>query len=188
MHRKALRTFTSSLAVLIMATGCTPSSDPLVERVTGANLGSLTIIDPEVKGYCQPMELFCRGPLFEPAFTAPADADPIEVCNAVVSLQAELGLVAYAATGGEAGVAENRHLVTDFCTAGLSQAIQIEDGSVVYEGTTLFDDGAADGMGKVTTIGREPDGTYYVVFSMSRNLDRVGWISYGASQPTHMAP
>ena len=188
MHRKILRTVTSSLAVLIMATGCTPNSDPLVERVIGANLGSLTIIDQDVQGYCQPMELFCSGPLFEPAFTAPADASPFDVCDAVVALQVELGLVAYAATGAEAGVADNSQLVTDFCAEGLSQAIQLDDGSMVYEGTTLFDDGSADGMGKVTTISREPDGTYYVVFSMSRNLDRVGWISYGTSQPTHMAP
>lgn len=167
--------------------GCTPSSDPVVDQVLAADLGALKLVNPEVKGYCYPTELFCSNPLFEPAFSAPATADPLEICDAVISLQSEIGLVAYAAEGAAAGKVENLQKLKDFCVEGFLQPLTNFDDSISYEGTVLFDDGATDGVGKVTVISRYADGTYFVVFSLSRNLSRVGWIPFG-DEPKHQKP
>lgn len=164
--------------------GCTPSSDPVVDQVLSADLGVLELVNPEVKGYCYPTELFCSNPLFEPAFTAPATADPVEVCDAVISLQDDIGLVAFAAQGAEAAKVESLNKVKKFCVEGFLQPITNFDDSISYEGTILFDDGLTDGVGKVTVISREANGSYFVVFSLSRNLDRVGWIPFG-EEPKH---
>lgn len=178
------------LGVLISAlglAGCTPSSDPVVDQVLAADLGVLKLVNPEVKGYCYPTELFCSNPLFEPAFSAPASADPAEVCDAVINLQSEIGLVAYAAEGADAGKVESLQKVKDFCVEGFLQPLTNFDDSISYEGTILFDDGLTDGVGKVTVIHRESNGSYFVVFSLSRNLDRVGWIPFG-DEPKHQKP
>lgn len=177
----------SALFALLCLSGCTPTSNPVVDQVLASDLGPLKLVNPEVKGYCYPTELFCSSPLFEPAYSAPASADPAEVCEAVISLQAEIGLVAYSAQGGEAGRVENLEAVKDFCVEGFLQPLTNFDDSVSYEGTVLFDDGSTDGVGKVTVISREANGSYFVVFSLSRNLDRVGWIPYG-DQPKHQKP
>ena len=187
MVKKTLASLGAALVFVLPAAGCTPTSDPVVDQVIYADLSPLSIVNKEVKGYCYPTELFCSGPLFEPAFDAPASADPIEICSAVVDLQAKIGLVAYAAAGADAGKVTDVQIVKDFCVEGLLEPLTNFDGSISYEGTILFDDGASDGVGKVTVISREADGKYFVVFSLSRNLDRVGWIPYG-TEPKHTKP
>ncbi|MFM2023924.1 MAG: hypothetical protein RIR89_1316 [Actinomycetota bacterium] len=177
MHSTAIRSVVVIALVTTGLVGCTPTTDPVVEKILAADLGQLTAVSDEVKGYCYPTELFCSNPIFEPAFSAPAEADPAGICNAVIDLQIEIGLVAYSTEGELANKVTNPDEVRDQCTTGLSQALEAEDGSTYYQGTVLFDDGATDGVGKVTVISRTEDG-YFVVFSVSRNLDRVGWISY----------
>lgn len=166
----------------VLLTGCTPTSDPVVDAITTADLGELRMVSDEVKGYCYPTELFCSSPLFEPAFSAPASVEPGEICDSVISLQLSIGFVAFSVAGEGAYPIEDPEQVRDLCKKGLSQALEAEDGSTYYLGVVLYDDGARDGVGKVTVIHRETDGSYFVVFSVSRNLDRVGWISY-ADQP-----
>lgn len=161
-----------------------PPLDPVVTEITGANLGELRL-DHEVKGYCQPVELFCAHRLYEPVFTAPETADPVEICNDVIDLQARIGLVAYGAAGANAGKVSNLQAVKDFCVEGFTKPYVNDDGSKIYEGTNLFDDGSNDKVGKVTVINWEPGRGFTVVFSISRNLDRVGWISYGEGTPRH---
>ena len=78
----------AAIATLLLLTGCTPASIPTVETITSADLGPLKLVK-EVKGYCYPTELFCGNPLFEPTFTAPADADPGEVCDKVIAANAK---------------------------------------------------------------------------------------------------
>ena len=188
VKNRSLRAILGTASVLVLLAGCTPTADPVVQKVMDADLGELTPIATEVKGYCQPMELFCSGPLFEPNFTAPATADPRAVCDSVISLQSEIGLVAYSGSG-DPGAASDLEQVKDFCTAGLAEPLKLDDETFAYQSTVLYDDGVTDGMGKVTVIGREPDGTYMVTFSLSRNLDRVGWIPpYGDSPPEHIVP
>ena len=170
-------------ALILALTGCTPTTIPVVDTILAADLSPLTFIQ-ESKG-CQPMELFCSNPLFEPAFKAPASASPKEVCDKVVDLQARIGIGAYSATGAPAGKVSDIQEVKDFCAAGLELGGDDGQGSPFYEGTTLYDDGSKDGVGKVTVINRETSG-YTVVFSVSRNLQRAGgWISYG-SKPVHL--
>ena len=165
-------------------TGCTPASIPTVETITSANLGPLKLVK-EVKGYCYPTELFCGNPLFEPTFTAPADADPGEVCDKVIALQRRIGLIAYSAAGADAGKVNDVQQVKDFCAQGFELGGDDGAGNPFYEGTILYDDGSKDGVGKVTVISREADRGYTVVFSVSKNLSRVGWIPYG-SEPRHI--
>ncbi len=179
--------FVAGLISLTCLAGCTPTSDPLVNQVLAADLGELKLVNPEVKGYCYPNELFCSNPLFEPAFSAPASADPFAICDAVITLQDEIGLVAYAAEGGPAGRVGNLQKVKEFCVEGFLQPLINPDNSTSYEGVVLYDDGATDGVGKVTVVHREGNGSYFVVFSMSRNLDRVGWIPFG-DDPKHQKP
>lgn len=158
--------------------GCTPASDPVVEQIMAADLGELTAFSNDVKGYCYPTELFCSNPLFEPAFSAPASAEPKRICESVIDLQIEIGFVAYSVEGEPATKVQNPESVKEQCSTGLSQPLEAEDGSTYYRGTVLYDDGASDGVGKVTVISRREDGSYLVVFSVSRNLERVGWIPY----------
>lgn len=166
-----------ALQVLLL-TGCTPTSDPVVDEIMAADLGELRAVSDEVKGYCYPTELFCSSPLFEPAFSAPASADPAAVCDSVIDLQLKIGLVAYSVSGDGAYPMEDPTQVRELCSNGLSQLLETDDGFTYYLGVVLYDDGAKDGVGKVTVVHRENDGSYLVVFSVSRNLDRVGWISY----------
>ena len=169
---------------VVTLTGCTPASIPTVETITSANLGPLKLVK-EVKGYCYPTELFCGNPLFEPTFTAPADADPGEVCDKVIALQRRIGLIAYSAAGADAGKVNDVQQVKDFCAQGFELGGDDGAGNPFYEGTILYDDGSKDGVGKVTVISREADRGYTVVFSVSKNLSRVGWIPYG-SEPRHI--
>ena len=180
---KFLRVSAIAISATLFLSGCTPTSIPTVDSITSADLGPLMLVK-EVKGYCYPTELFCSNPLFEPAFTAPADADPVEVCDKVIDLQQKIGLVAYAANGANAAKVTDLKAVKHFCAAGFELGGDDGAGSPFYEGTTLFDDGAKDGVGKFTVINREASG-YNVVFSVSKNLGRVGWVSYGGT-PTHM--
>lgn len=173
----------AAIATVMLLSGCTPASIPTVEAITSADLGPLKLAK-EVKGYCYPTEMFCANPLFEPVFTAPADADPVEVCNKVIDLQKRIGLVAYAANGANASKVTDVQKVKDFCAVGLVLGGDDGTGSPFFEGTTLFDDGSKDGIGKVTVINREVSG-FTVVFSVSKNLERVGWISYGGN-PVHL--
>gem|GEM_PF-2722029 len=177
IHRKGFSIWAVVLPALLL-TGCTPSSDPVVDEIVAADLGELLPVSDEVKGYCYPTELFCSGPLFEPAFSAQASAEPSEICDSVIDLQLKIGLVAYSVSGEGAYPIKDPRQVRELCTKGLSQPLQAEDGSTYYLGVVLYDDGARDGVGKVTVIHRETNGSYFVVFSVSRNLDRVGWISY----------
>ena len=172
------------IATVLLLTGCTPTSIPAVEAITSADLGPLKLVK-EVKGHCYPTELFCGNPLFEPTFTAPADADPGEVCDKVIALQRGIGLIAYSAAGADAGKVNDVQQVKDFCAQGFELGGDDGAGNPFYEGTILYDDGSKDGVGKVTVISREAGRGYTVVFSVSKNLSRVGWIPYG-SEPRHI--
>ncbi len=180
---KFLKGSVIAITATLFLSGCTPTSLPTVETITSADLAPLKLVK-EVKGYCYPTEFFCGNPLFEPMFTAPADADPVEVCDKVIDLQQKIGFIAYAPNGGNAAKVSDVQAVKDFCAAGFVLGGDDGTGAPFYEGTTLFDDGAKDGVGKVTVINRESSG-YTVVFSVSKNLGRVGWVSYGGT-PTHM--
>lgn len=175
---KKLPRAAAGIVLLASVTACTPSSDPVLEKILNADLGALILQQKEVKGYCYPTELFCSEPLFEPVFTAPAETDAKQICEHVVQLQSQLGLKAFSTEGSPAIKVNDKKLVQKMCTDGLSNLITAQDGSTFYEGMVLFDDGNTDGVGKVTTIHREPNGNYSTIFSISRNLDRVGWIPY----------
>lgn len=162
----------------LVLSGCTPSSDPVLQQILSADLGELKPVSQEVRGYCYPTELFCPNPLFEPAFHAQSSVEPLEICDSVIDLQLQIGLVAYSFEGELAQKVDEVQVVRDLCTQGLAEPQEAEDGTAYYQGTVLFDDGTSDGVGKVTVISRREDGSYFVVFSISRNLDRVGWISY----------
>ena len=167
----------AGLACLLL-TGCTPTSDPVVDTIRQADLGDLQSSSQEVKGYCYPTEFFCSKPLFEPAFAAPASSEPGAICNSVIDLQLKIGFVAYSLEGDGALALNDTDQVRALCKQALEQQLEAEDGSAYYRGIVLYDDGSKDGVGKVTVVHRENDGSYFVVFSVSRNLDRVGWISY----------
>ena len=178
-----MKPFALALALVTLVSGCTPKSDPVVEKIISADLGSLTLIN-EIQGHCQPSELFCSNPLFEPAFTAPSEVEPAEVCNSVINLQSEIGLVAYSVEGYSAARVSKLDDLKKFCTDGLSHPWPVGDGTEYYEGTVLYDDGSKDKIGKVTVIQRRAKGEYVVVFSVTKNLSRIGGIPFGET-PTH---
>lgn len=163
---------------MLSMTACTPSSDPVLDQVLSSDLGELKLVQQEVKGYCFPTELFCSNPLFEPAFSAPASAEPLDICRKVISLQSQIGLMAYSYTGDFATRTPSINELEKICEKSLTETIENFDGSMSYPGMVLFDDGTVDGAGKVTVISRAENGSYFVVFSISRNLQRVGPIPF----------
>lgn len=171
----------TAVGLVFSLTSCTPQSDPVLEKVLRGNLGELKLAN-EVKGHCQPMVLFCSQPLFEPAFTASDDKSAEQICDSVVSLQNQIGLVAFSRYGEPATKVSDLAAVKEFCVSSISIKEKAFDESKFYPGIALFDDGAKDGMGKVTTISREVNRGYFVVFSLSRDLDRIGSIDYGADK------
>lgn len=170
----------AGVALLLMATlsGCTPASDPILEKILAANLEPLNLIQDEVRGYCYPTELFCSNPIFEPAYEADPESSPAAICSKVISLQKQIGLLAYSTLGELATKASDINEIQDKCRRGFETPLKAEDGSTYYDGLVLFDDGARDDVGKVTVIDRRESGEYVVVFSISRNLDRVGYINF----------
>ena len=169
--------------MVLMLTGCTPSSNSAVDKILSADTGPLTLIN-EVKGHCYPMELFCSTPLFEPVYSATADTPPGEVCDAVINLQSQIGLVAYSVEGFSAAKVSDLGELKEFCKEGLSNPWPVGDGTIYYEGTVLYDDGAKDGIGKVTVIQRREDNRYVVVFSSGRDLGGIENIPFGKT-PVH---
>lgn len=168
----------SLFVVTLSLVGCTPVSDPVLEQILGADFQNLQPVQKEVSGYCFPTEFFCSNPLFEPAFSAPATVEPAEICREVIDIQSQIGLVAFSTAGGFAEKVSNQNSLQNICEESLIQAVENFDGSISYPGTVLFDDGLRDGVGKVTVISRNENGSYFVVFSISRNLGRVGPIPF----------
>lgn len=171
---------------LILA-GCTAPTDPFVSVVKETVAKTSFEDTKQMASGCIGVYLYCAQPMYEPVFFAP-ETEPVEkVCSDFIAVAKELGVVAYAVSGYDAyGFPEEDTDVLDLCKGGLGAALKNTDGSEFYQSPVLFDDGAKDGFGKVYSLTRGPSefGVGYVlIISFSKDLNRVGYVSYGSEKP-----
>lgn len=177
----------SALTLLFGLTGCTVPTDPYVAAVTSKVAKTVFTPTGEMASGCIGIYLLCTKPTYEPSFKAPSSADIALVCRDFVSLGNDLGSVAYSTSRDLAyKLPQNTAEVTDLCVQALGLKLTATDGSSFYQGVVLYDDGLADGWGKVYALNRgnsvNPD-DFQLLISVSRDLDRVGWIDYGTEKP-----
>ncbi|CAB4628619.1 unannotated protein [freshwater metagenome] len=177
----------SALALLFGLTGCTVPTDPYVATVKSVVAKTVFTPTGDMASGCIGMYLLCSQPLYEPSFQASSSTETAAVCRDFVALGKELGSVAYSTYGYSAyKLPQNTAEVTDLCGQALGVKLTGSDGSNFYQGVVLYDDGKADGWGKIYALSRgnsvNPD-DFQLVISFSRDLNRVGWIDYGTEKP-----
>lgn len=185
MFRRFLAVSVSAV-LSVSLSGCLAPSEPLVDKIFSSQLSPLKIATEKVQPNCASSLLGCSNPLYDISFYSDSSVKPADVCRSVIELQREIGMVAYSVEGAAAGIApaENQPLI-DFCVAGFEPGIKLDDGSMLYQGFVLYDDGAKDGLGKVTVIQRRDDKSFVVVFSLGRDPSRIGSINFG-EKPRHL--
>ena len=181
-----------SLAVgaLLLITGCTAPTDPFVSVVKEAVAKTSFEDTNQMASGCIGMYLYCSQPMYEPVFFASETQSVEKVCGDFIKVAKEIGVVAYAVQGSGAYKFPNTETdVLDLCTGGLGAPLKNTDGSELYQGTVLFDDGAKDGFGKVYNLSRgssEFGDGYLLIISFSKDSNRIGYISYGTEKPKLM--
>jgi hypothetical protein len=184
----------SGLLVLLLLAGCAPRQDVFLESVSKSV--AQTVFDEEISnssGCIQLSGIFCQQPLYDLSFAAPADTDVKLACNDFVKLATNLGAVAYSTNYGDGKAFKlsiEKTEVLDFCASALGTALKDGDGSSVYQGLLLHDDGENDGVGKLFTLSRGVqrigDERYSLTIAFSRDINRIGPINYGTEKPKLM--
>jgi hypothetical protein len=166
--------FLAICLVIISATaGCSPQIEPMAIKIQQKNFEHLELSSEELVPNCGGA-LMCI-PLWEVYFSASSSVEARDVCGPVIEFQNELELDAYSAVGAsEIGAPKNASEVIAFCVEGLDRNLGSSENQNYYEGTVLYGDGAADGLGKVTVISRREDGSYLIEFSIGRDKGRIG--------------
>ena len=131
--------------------------------------------------------------MYDLTFAAPAKTDEKLACGEFVDLGRALGAVAYSTnngTGNATKLSNDNAAAVEMCVTGLSEPLKNFDGSLIYQGLSLYDDGAKDGIGKFYSLGRgqssPDDKKFLLTISFSKDLNRVGWIDYGDGNPRLM--
>lgn len=174
-------------ALSITFSGCTAPTDPYVATVT--QTVEKTVFKPtgQMASGCVGVNLFCLEPMYEPIFFAASTTDVNLVCNDLLGIAAELGVVAYGLTGYGAYEFPNPNTeVLETCKTGLGTPLKNFDGTDLFQGLALYDDGAKDSFGKSYSISRGPsefgDG-FVLIISFSKDLGRIGPVQYGTDKP-----
>lgn len=173
--------------LVIAMSGCTAPTDPYVE-VVKSTVGETSFEDTnQMASGCLGVYLFCVQPMYEPIFFAPETESAEIVCSDFIAVAKKLGVVAYALPDYDAyEFPESVTEVLDLCTAGLGSPLKNEDGSDLYQGLMLLDDGVKDGFGKFYSLNRGPSEFgmgYTLIISFSKDLSRVGYIIYSSDKP-----
>lgn len=176
-----------TLCLSAALTACTAPQDPYVDTVIETVEQTVFEATGTMASGCVGVNLFCMQPMYEPAFFAPATTDVNLVCNDLLAIASNLGVVAYGLSGYSANKIDNSNTdVLDLCITGLGTPLKNVDGTDLYQGLVLYDDGTKDSFGKAYSISRGPsefgDG-YVLIISFSKDLNRVGWINYGTQKP-----
>lgn len=185
----------SGIAGLSLAlSACSTSPDPFLNEVTAAVSGTV-FSEPVASSYgcIQLSGIFCREPMHDLVFAAPAETNTKFACTEFVALATKLGAIAYSTNDGVGDAAElpsDNSEVIDLCTQGLDSPLENWDGSVFYQGLALQDDGAHDAIGKYYSLGRGVesvgDKRFNLTITFSRDLNRIGPINYGTKKPALM--
>ena len=169
--------------LLLGVTGCTGPQDPFVDQIKSAVAETSFAPTGQMPNGCIGVFLICTEPLYEPSFSAPASTEPAKICQDLFSLGVRLGAVAYSTYGnGAYKLPAEPQEINTFCIAALANKLRAADGSTFYQGIVLYDDGKKDGWGKVYALNRGgSDNDFQLVISVSKDLNRVGWITYASS-------
>ena len=178
------------VAALITAgalTGCTAPTDPFVEVVkTTATEAGFTDSGRMASG-CVGVTLFCMQPMYEPIFYIPESAGSVKACDALFKISNKLGALAYSLTGEyPARIEPGSNAPKELCIQGLGKPLINSDGSELYQGIVLYDDGSKDSFGKVYNLIRgdsEFGKVFQLIISFSKDQTRIGPILYGNETP-----
>jgi len=161
--------------VLGMMTGCSPQVEPVALTIQQNEFAVLELFGEELVPNCGASLIPCQQPLYSVYFSAGPEVEPRDVCIDVIEFQAEIGLDTYSSDQNiEVIPAGDIDEIVDFCTEGLDRDLSSEEGPDYYLGTILNEDGSDDGVAKFAIITRKEDGSYYVDFTVSRDLMRMG--------------
>ena len=186
-NKRGLAKLSIFAALSLILSGCTVPTDPYVATVTATVEQTVFKSTGRMASGCVGVNLFCLEPMYEPVFFAPSTTDVNIVCNDLLEIASELGVVAYGLSGyGAYEFPKPNTEVLDICKTGLGTALRNVDGTDLYQGLVLYDDGAKDSFGKVYSISRGPsefgDG-FVLIISFSKDLGRVGPVQYGSGKP-----
>lgn len=183
--------FAGLCLLTLSLSSCTPGPDPFLESVT--TKVAETVFKEEIdnsSGCIQLSGVFCQQPMYTLVFAAPADTDAELACKEFVNLATKLGAVAYSTNDGVGNAAkllDNKTEVIQLCAAGLAEPLTNFDESSLYQGLQMHDDGQNDKIGKFYSLSRGveylDDTRFNLTISFSKDLNRVGFISYGPQKP-----
>lgn len=186
--------FSGLAGLSLTLSACSTYPDPFLNEVTSAV--AETVFSEQVAssyGCIQLSGIFCREPMHDVVFAAPAETDEEFACTEFVALATKLGAIAYSTNDGVGDAAvlpTNKGEVIDLCAAGLDSPLKNWDGSVFYQSLALQDDGSQDGIGKYYSLGRGVefvgDNRFNLTITFSRDLNRIGPINYGTKKPSLM--
>lgn len=181
----------TALLPVLLLTGCTPTPDDepyfdLLDTTALETAGFTQIDEPSTS--CGGSNPYCAQPYFEIYYQAPASTTPEEACTAFLATTLKSTTpVGYASSGYPAGpMPSDTAALQEFCVSGLGKPMPQLDGTVFYQGTLIYDDGASDEIAKTFTLSREPDGTYTAHLVFSRNFNLVYWTFEKNQIPAHM--
>ena len=186
--------FSGIAGLALSLSACSTSPDPFLNEVTAVVSGSV-FSEPVASSYgcIQLSGIFCRAPMHDLVFVAPAETDAEFACTQFVTFATKLGAIAYSTNDGVGDSAElptDKTEVINLCANGLASPLKNWDGSVLYQGLALQDDGAQDAIGKYYSLGRGlesvGDKRFNLTISFSRDLNRIGPINYGTKKPALM--
>ena len=187
--RMLLQLASLGIAALAM-TGCTAPTDPFVEVVTAAATGAGFTDSGRMASGCVGFTLFCLQPMYEPIFYMPESAGSEKACAALFETSNKLGALAYSVMGSSAArIQTGSNAAKQLCVEGLGKPLTNSDGSELYQGLVLYDDGAKDSFGKVYNFIRgdsEFGNVFQLVISFSKDQTRIGPIAYGNQIPKLM--
>jgi len=162
--------------VLGLMTGCSPQVEPVALTIQQNEFAVLELVSEELVPNCgASFGIPCQQPLYSVYFSAGPEVEPRDVCIDVIEFQSEIGLDTYASDQDiEVIPAGDIDEIVDFCTEGFDRDLSSDEGPDYYRGTALNEDGSDDGVAKFAIITRKEDGSYFVDFTVSRDLERMG--------------
>jgi hypothetical protein len=162
--------------VLGMMTGCSPQVEPVALTIQQNEFAVLELVSEELVPNCgASYGIPCQQPLYSVYFSAGPEVEPRDVCIDVIEFQSEIGLDTYASDQDlEVIPAGDIDEIVDFCAEGFDRDLSSDEGPDYYRGTALNEDGSDDGVAKFAIITRKEDGSYFVDFTVSRDLERMG--------------
>ena len=189
--RNLLKVVGVAALALPLLSSCSTAPDPFLEKINAA-VAETVFKEPIASswGCIQLTGIFCPQPMHDVVFAAPADLDTKLVCTEFFDLAKGFGAVAYSlnnGTGNAAKLPAEKDEVIELCAVGLAKPLKDFDGSEIYQGLALYDDGAKDQIGKNFSLGRGVesvgDKRFNLTISFSKDLNRVGPITYGTEKP-----